>query len=272
MPESLQLPVRVLIKGASLMHDISERPQARDQFTFGRVIEESLLSAGQPADVWVAAVASESTSLSFRAWEPEVKAWSPDVIILSYGYYETIHLFLPRWLERHANSLKARPGPVRSLYRRYVVRSLWKTLAKLQRALDRRVGTRGFGHRARRVDQELRAFIDRSREVGQPLIMLLEFLRPGARGRDWFPGMAARTDVLNDVLRVIVKDYDSPDVVIVPVPDILARGLPPGVEPNPDGFHYSSAGHDLLGRALAADIRSWTSAHPRLSGRAPQSG
>jgi hypothetical protein len=261
------LPIRILVKGASLTHDISARPQLREDFTFSRVIEESLLGSGHGVSVWTSAVASQPARHIFRTWEEQIKAWSPDVVILNAGYYEPVHLFLPRWLERHANSLKTRPGRVRGLYRRYALRPVWKGLARVQRALDRHVGGRFFRRQVRRTDADLRAYIDRTREVGRPLVMLFEFLRPGARGRDWFPGMEARVEMMNVMLRQLVADYDDPDVVLVRIPEIVERRLPPGTEPNNDGFHYNPDVHRFIGEEIAEEIRSWAKQYPRLQPR-----
>jgi hypothetical protein len=258
------LPIRVLVKGASLTHDISARPQLREDFVFSRVIEESLLASGHGANVWTAAVASQPTRHIFRTWEEQVKAWSPDVVVLNAGYYEPVHLFLPRWLERHANSLKARPGPIRGLYRQHLLRPVWKSLARLQQQLDKRIGGRFFGRTVRRADADLRAYIDRTLEVGRPLIMVFEFLRPGARGRDWFPGMEARVEMMNVMLRKLVADYDDPDVVLVRIPEIVERRLPPGTEPNNDGFHYNPDVHRFIGEEIADEIRTWAKQYPRL--------
>jgi len=267
MAQAQPLPIRVLVKGASLMHETSERPQLREDFIFSRVIEESLLKSGHGADVWTAAVASEPARLAFRTWEDQVKAWSPDVIILSYGYYEVIHLFLPRWLERHANSLKTRPGPVRELYRNLFLRKVWLSLAKLQCRLDKVFGARFFGRRLGRVEKDLRTYIDRSREVGRPLIMLFEFLPPGQRGRGWFPGMTERTGLMNEMLHRLVAEYDDPEIMLVPIPEIAERCLPPGTEPNTDGFHYTGALHRFIGEEIADEIRAWAKQHPRLQPR-----
>jgi hypothetical protein len=267
MPAPQPLPIRVLVKGASLSHDISARPQLREDFTFSRVIEESLLASGHGAHVWTAAVASQPTAHLFRTWEEQVKAWSPDVVILNAGYYEPVHLFLPRWLERHANSLKARPGPVRGLYRQYALRPVWKSLAKVQRALDQRVGGRYFAHRVRRAEADLRAYVDRTRQVGRPLVLIFEFLRPGARGRDWFPGMEERAEMMNVMLRRLVASYEDPDVQLVRIPEIVERRLPPGTEPNNDGFHYNPDVHRFIGEEIAEEIRTWAKQYPRLAAR-----
>lgn len=261
------LPIRVLIKGQSLVHDISERPQLREMFTFSRVLEEELLASGHNVDLWTAAVASEEARHAMLAWEQQVKAWSPDVVILSYGQYEPVHLLAPHWLERHANSLTSRPGLVRTRYRRRLLRPLWVALAKGQRLIDRRVGSRGYAWKVRRADQCLRRFIDATLEVGKPLIVLLEFIRPGARGRDWFPGMEARTEMMNAMLHQLIADYADPDIRLLPVPQIVEQRLAPGIEPNADGFHYNAEMHQYVGEGLAEEIRSWVKDYPRLAPR-----
>lgn len=266
MPVAQPLPIRVLVKGASLMHDISEFPQKREDFIFARVIEESLLQSGHGANVWTAAVASEPTAHAFKKFEEEVKAWSPDVVILSYGYYEVIHLFLPRWLERHVHSMKARPGPIRSFYRKNLLRKFWMVLAQTQAALDRRVGARFFGRKVKKVEKELRTYIDKTRKVGEPLIMLFEFLPTGKRGQDWFPGMSARTVLMNEMLHKLVADYDNPEIVLVPIPAIAERATP-GIEPNADGFHYTAPVHQAIGEEIADEIRAWAKQFPRLQPR-----
>lgn len=266
MPEPYQLPLRVLVKGASLAHDVSEFPQLREQFVFPRVIEESLLERGRAVEVWNPAVASEMASMGMRHWEPHVKAWEPDVIILTWGYYECVHLFLPRWLERHANSLKARPGPVRDFYRKRVLRPFWKTLAELQKALDTRIKARFFERRAKRIAYDVRHFIDKSRKVGRPLIVLLEFLEPNKRAQDWFPGMAARSVLVNREFRKLVDSYDD-HVVLLPVPEIAMTRSERDKEPAADGFHYNAEMHQLVGEALANLIEEWSQQYPRLSGK-----
>ena len=52
---------------------------------------------------------AEKTSPILKTWQREVLGFSPDAIVLAYGYIETMHLFLPRWFERHAHSWSAKP-------------------------------------------------------------------------------------------------------------------------------------------------------------------
>jgi hypothetical protein len=267
MPASRPLPIRVLVKGASLMHDTSERPQHRDHAVFARVLEESLLDSGYDVDIRMAAVASQPLTHAFRTWEQEVKAWAPDVVILSYGGYEAVHLFLPRWLERHANSLKTRPTVLRRLYRNTVVRVVWKVLARTQARLDRIVGARWFHGSAHRFESRLVEYLDRTREVGQPLVVLFEFLQPSPRGQAWFPGMGARTHLINEALERVIAHYDSPDVMLLPIISMATDALPPGELANPDGFHYTARFHRLVGEELADRIRAWAKDQQRFAPR-----
>lgn len=264
MAQPEPLPIRVLVKGSSMAHDISARPQQREQFTFGRVIEESLLRSGYGADVRVTAAAGDTCKRAFSTWEQEVKAWSPDVVILSYGAYECVHLFLPRWLERHVNSLSARPGLIRSFYRQRVLRPSWRLLFKVQKALDRRFSTTNFGRVQRGVVRDCIAYITQTRTVGNPLVVIMECTGPGAKGKRQFPGLADRINAMNEVLPRVVMHFDSPDVVMAPAPAI-ATSLPPEIPFNADGFHYGPELHQAVGEYLAEQIRAWAQKYPRLS-------
>lgn len=266
MTDRLQLPLRVLAIGASLNHDVSEFPQQREHFIWSRVIEEYLLDHGRAVHVRNHAVASEMASQAMRHWEEYVKAWEPDVIIPTWGYYEPVHLILPRWLERHANSLKSRPGPIRSRYRKRLLRPVWKLLAEFQKALDKKVQARFFRRRSRRIAADLAHFIDKSRKVGRPLILLPEFLLPNKRAQDWFPGMAARVEMLNQDIRAMVDRYDD-HVRVLPIAEIAESRTDKSVEAAADGFHYNAEVHQLVGEAYAREIIAWTEQYPRLRGR-----
>ena len=48
--------------------------------------------------------------------DDDIVAWSPDIVILAVGHYESLHAYLPRWLERGANTVNRRPGLFRDFY------------------------------------------------------------------------------------------------------------------------------------------------------------
>src|SRR3546814_18598210 len=103
-----ELPLRVLVKGASTVNWTSWMGGPRTDFTFTRALEEQLLQDGRPCEVRTITMTSEKTSTILGTWQREILGYSTDEIVLDYGQYETIHLVLPHWRERHENKLRAR--------------------------------------------------------------------------------------------------------------------------------------------------------------------
>lgn len=264
MPEALPLPIRILIKGASTVVAMSEQGNPREDFTFPRALEQALLQAGRPADVRTVGVASERAKSTLNHWEHEILAWSPDVVILVYGHYESIHYLLPWWLERHANSLKRRPGPVRERYRSRVLRPAWVSLASMQAKLDTRFDSTIRTNRPRRVAADLERLIARAQGVGHPLVLLPTLLRPTGKANSWFPGMGERIDVMNETVAAMVAKLDDPDVRIFDIPAVVAKTVPAGENPTPDGFHYSAPLHRAIGQALGDEVLDWAATQPHL--------
>lgn len=262
-PAALGLPVRVLVKGASTVHTISWMGGPRTDFAYPRVIEESLLGAGQPAEVRATAAASQRTKTALTNWEGEVFSWSPDVVVLNYGHFETVHLFLPQRLERHVNSLAARPGRIRSPYRA-VLRTGWKILARLQRRLDRVLPSTMFSSRPRRVADDLVRLVERLQMIGSPLVVILDLTPPGPPFRNWFPGMAARIEVMNTALADVVRRVDLPNVLHFRTNEYLADLVEAGHVVNPDGGHYTPEAHRAVGAALGEVILDWARSQPHL--------
>lgn len=260
-----QLPMRVLVKGASTVNWTSWMGGPRTDFTFSRVVEERLLDDGRPCEVRTVTMTSEKTSAILSTWQREILGYSPDVIVLVYGHYETIHLFLPRWLERHANSLKARPRRLSRLYRDRVLRPVWMALARLQARLDTVLDPTVRRSRPRDVAADLGRYIEHVQKVGSPLVFCFELLPPTTRYQSWFPGMAARMEVMNRAIEQMVDRVDLPQVRWFRVSALLeeAAGGDPE-EATPDGFHYSPALHRAIGEALAREIADWAETQPHL--------
>jgi hypothetical protein len=239
-----------------------EKVTARGDHVFPRWIEVELGELGVPAECRNAGRLSERTSSAFDGWESEVMAWNPDVVVLGYGFYECIHAFLPHWLEVHVNSTRQLPRAGRRAYRRYLLRPVWKGLAQLQRVLDGRIRDRLFGRRLRRVLRDYDALVRRTRDHGQPLVLVLELLPPGERAVGWFPGMASRIEATNRGLRAMVTATGDPDVRIVPVAEMAAT-LRHDPDPLPDGLHYSPELRRRLGRVVAEEVAGWHRAQQR---------
>lgn len=266
MPSPLPLPIRVLVKGASTVNWMSWMGGPRTDFAFPRVIEAQLAADGRPSHVQTVTMTSELTQTILSTWQREVLGFSPDVIVLVYGHFETIHLFLPRWLERHANSLKAKPRRLSTLYRQRVLRPVWMSLARLQAKLDTILDPTIRRGRPRRVAADLQQYIKHVQKVGSPLVLLLELLPPADRYQTWFPGMAARIEVMNEAVSEMVRRVDLPNVRYVPIAEFVDKYAEGSQElATPDGFHYSPVLHREIGIALAQVIEEWADTQPHLA-------
>jgi hypothetical protein len=265
VPAPLPLPIRVLVKGASTVVFVAEPGGPRSDFNFGRVIESEILKSGRPAEVRVVGVPSDLAKFSLRTWEHDVLGWSPDAVVLHHGHYESIHFLLPRWLERHANSTRGRPGGrLRTLYRKKVLRAIWIMLASLQARADTRFNSVRFAGRLRRVAADVEKLIENLQTVGSPLVLVLEVVPPGRKWWSWMPGLAERTALMNESLAAAVKRVDRPNVRFVRTTEALAAALEPDEEPTPDGGHYSPRAHRVIGETLGREILDWADIQPHL--------
>lgn len=271
MPEPLPLPLRVLVKGASTVVWTSWMGGPRSDLAYPRVIEAELHAAGQPAEVRVTAKGSARTKDAIKTWEEEVVAWSPDVIVLHYGHFETVHLMLPSWMEHYANNRSRRPGAVRELYYGGVVKKAWKALATVQQFADQRVDPTIFAHRPRRVAADLECLITRVRSVASPLVIIPDLLQPGPPYAKWFPGMGPRIEVMNATLDALVARLDHRDIRRFPVAKLVAE-LDLDGEPTPDGGHYTPTVHRAVGEGLARVILEWAADQPHLSAHRRRGG
>lgn len=258
------VPVRVLVRGSSIATQVAFWGDSRSDMAYPRVVEQTLLAHDIPAEVRNRATIAERTAMALREWEAEVVTWSPDVLVLHYGYAEAIHLILPRRLERHANSDEWRPTPLQRAYRRYLLRPVWKLLATAQMHLDRALPA-GLTTRHRRVARDLAALIARMTKVTPgALVLVPELTPPDGKWEMWFPGMAGRIAVTNQALRQVVEEARG-DVRWVPTVDLVERVRAAGREPIPDGGHLSPEVHRLLGERLGEEIATWTKTQGHLA-------
>lgn len=255
-------PLRVLVKGASASVLTSWMGGPRSDLAYPRALEAALLAAGQPATVRVDALPADRTTAAFRHWDRAVLPWSPDVVVLHYGQADGVHLFVPRWLERHANSPWSRPGPVRERYRRWVLRPAWKGLAQLQVRVDAAFDSSRLRRRYLRVGAHLERLIQQTRSVGSPLILIPTLLPPGPPWQAWFPGCAVRMQKVNAAFDAVVQQIDHPDVRRFPIEEVVAT-MRLDV-PTPDGGHFTPELHGEIARALAEVVLTWLAGQPRL--------
>jgi lysophospholipase L1-like esterase len=268
------LPLRVLVKGASTVSWTSWMGGPRTDLTFPRAIEAHLLSHGQSAEVRNRAVLGAPTRSFLERWEEEVLQWSPDAIVVCAGHYETIHLFLPHWFERHVNHPDRRPGPVRSFYHRRILRGLWKLLTRVQSNVDARLPSVGLlRRRLNRVARDLEGYISLSQQVGSPQFIILEVLPPAARQSGWFPGMTRRVELLNETMSALVDRIALPQVEYLKVSDVAARLYGDDLQlATPDGFHFTPELHRALGAELAGRILDRSRTHPPVAASTDDGG
>jgi len=265
MPNPLPLPIRIQVKGASTVGWLSGMGGPRTDFTFPRVIEQELLQAGRPVELRCHSVPSERTKTTLKTWEDEFIGFSPDVVVLVYGHYESIHFLLPWWLERHANSLKQRDGRLRQAYRKRVLRPVWMFLARLQAKADTVLDPTLRRNRPRQVAADLQRLIGHLQDMHSPLVFLFELLPPAKRYQSWFPGMAKRIEVMNASIAGMVEQLGKDNVRIVPVRALVDEHAGGDLDvATPDGFHYSPAIHRAIGQYLAEQVEEWAETQPHL--------
>ena len=266
MSSSGPLPVRVLVKGASTVSWISWMGGPRTDFAFPRALEDELRSQGRQAEVRNTAVLGTSTHSFFEPFERDVAQWSPDVIIMVAGHYESIHLFLPHWFERHANRVNYRPGRFDDFYRRRVIRPIWKALAVVQSKLDGRFGLGACKRRLRRAGVDFENYVKLAQQVGSPLMLVFELLPPAPRQQEWFPGMPGRIARVNAEHAAVIERLGLPNVRMFRNSEVAARNCGDDqAAATPDGFHFTPELHRAIGAELAVQIAAWAETQPHLA-------
>jgi hypothetical protein len=264
MPESLPLPIRVLVKGPSTVNWMVPMGGPRTNFTFPRAIEAELAKQGHPSRVEAKGMASERAKTLLGSWQREVLNFSPDVIVV-LTMMETVHLFLPRWLERHANSLKSKDRWLTNLYRKRILRPAWKALARLQRKLDTVVDPTIRKSVPRRAVSDMEKYIRQVQKVGSPLVLVVDHV-PNEIVARWFPGMNPRLEVMVPAVEEMVRRINKPNVRMFPLSELIDKHFDGEIKPAlPDGLHYSPAFHRVIGQQLAYEILDWAEDQPHLA-------
>ncbi len=253
MPTPHQLPLKVLFKGPSTLVWTSMMSGPRSDMVFPRVMEAELLAGGRSVDVWNAARNGWLTRDLFATWEEEISSWSPDVIIMTPVHMECIHALLPPWLERGANAVNRRPTLWSKLFYRKFLRGLARMVLHIQKRID---GPGRFQGRVKRGLRDTDGYLRITKQVGSPLVILLEVHTITRARKAWFPGFQARADLLNDGLRQLAERHEN--VEYMRVVDLMEQ-FDPG-EPEDlwaDGVHFSPPFHRVLGERLADRVEQW---------------
>lgn len=265
MPDPIPLPMRILVRGASTVGYSGVMGGPRSDFTFPRVIERDLLASGRPATVMSLTKGGMRTATVLDSWESDVLGWSPDVVVIMAAHYETLHVLWPQWLERHANSVTWAPRRWGSVYRKRLLRPVWRFLVKVQANVEQRV-PRGLWRR--RIDNavaDIGKAISWIRQIGSPLVIVMEVPMPSEVAMRHFPGLPERVSYANDRLAGLVATVGESEVRLFPTNEITASYAGGDlVAALPDGFHFAPDVHDMVGRRLASEIEAWALTQPHL--------
>ncbi|WP_018161451.1 SGNH/GDSL hydrolase family protein [Smaragdicoccus niigatensis] len=257
-------PIRVLVNGGSTVVQQSTRANERPGLSLSRLIEAKLFAAGCPAIVHTEARPGGSSRTLLRTVDRDLVAWTPDVIILHTGHYESINLFIPRWFERHTMTTAARPTPIRSFYRHKVLRKVYGLVRRVQTQADKKSPTLLWRTELKHILAVTERYIQLAHRGGSPLVILVGTLPPAARFANPFPGMAERVELLNDGLRSLAESIALPDVVYLDTEALLLGDGSDLEEVAPDGAHYTRDWNERLGAALSARILEWAEKQDHL--------
>ena len=260
----MPLPMRILVKGPSTVLLTSMMGGPRSDLGFPRVIEQQLLAKGRSAQVRNGAVGALPTHDMFNTWDDEILAWSPDVVILCPGHMDMIHIILPRWLERGANSFNRRPGRVRH-YRRLFLRLMARGVLLVQKRIDR--PDRQLKKRTlRRVIRDTTGYIEMTQKVGSPLILLMGTHPPAESKVKWYGGIRDRQRRTEDALRSLAATHEQANVRFVEIIDLMEKFDPGDPEHLwPDGIHFSPEFHRAIGEKFADIVEAWATTQPHLA-------
>ncbi|MHB8340123.1 MAG: SGNH/GDSL hydrolase family protein, partial [Mycobacteriales bacterium] len=184
-----------------------------------------------------------------------VRAISPDVVVLAYGVNESQPWLLPVGWVAHLRTDHLTTRRLGSQYRRRVAPRLWRVVRAYRRRAAGWVGTRTWQTRPARFGAAMRQLIRLARTDCASLVLVVDVLPPGGPLRHWLPGMPERHAVVSGVLRDVVASFASPEVRLIDTANLVEElGGDPAV---PDGLHLTAAGHERLGRRLAAEVLAW---------------
>lgn len=264
MSSPIQLPLRVLVKGASNVLWTSMMSGPRSDLVFARVMEQELLAGGRATEVRNAGVLGMEIHEMFDTWEDDIARWSPDIVVMAVGQYDILHTLLPHWLERGANRVNRRPSLFQRLFYRRFLRLVARGVLLVQRRVDR-PGLR-LDRRSRRAIRDLTEYIKITQQVAHPLIILLEVHPPTAAKIAWFGGWDERIAVFNDRMRAIADADESGTVRFIEMMDLAAQ-FDPGTPEQlwADGIHFNPDMHRLVGQRLAGVAEEWARTQPHLA-------
>lgn len=228
--------------------------QDRSQGTYVEVLADVLAGEGVPAVPHLESKWFDFLTSAVRDYESRVRVHAPDVVIVQFGLNEYQPWLLPTGAVRHLMVQNRAATRTARAYRRYVAKRLWRWVRSYRRAVAPLVGMRTWQTTPRRFARTLDLFLRMARFEARPLMLVLDIDAPGPLLQRFLPGVVERHQVFQGLLRSVTAGLNDPEVRLVAVSEITT-GLGPAAMI--DSMHYTPQTHEVIGRALAAEVLSW---------------
>lgn len=187
-------------------------------------------------------------------YERDLRPHAPDVVVLHYGVLEAQPWFGPLAFLRHVISQGWALSRTARWYRRVVVKAVWDALAWYRERVVPRVGRWTWQVSPRRFEHGMRQLVRLCRDDLGSLVLVLGIAPTPSLLERRVPGQGERAARYNRVLADVVAGFDSPDVVLVPVDDLVEDLGGPDAQ-LPDGLHFTPELHRAVAGRLAQEVR-----------------
>src|SRR3954454_8886795 len=250
-------PLRITVASSSVGYFVRPPGEDRSEGSYPERVNDLLAAAGVPNEVsnqsyWLGEIHD-----AFHHIEERLFTFSPDVVVLDFGWLECQPKVFPtamlRWLTTYRPSL----NPRTIAWRRRAVRSI----SRLYKRGTPIVASRWRGVPSRmppeRFEREMTRYIDVVRKELRSLVLVTNLNPTSDRIAEVLPGVHERARQYSDIIERVVERA-GPDVRLVDTRS-LVEGL--GVDKIlPDGIHYNVEGHRLVADMLVAEIMAWLAA------------
>src|SRR3954469_13308920 len=247
-------PLRITVAGSSVGYLVRPQGADRSEGCYAERVNDLLTAAGVPNQVsnqsyWLGEIHD-----AFHHIEERVFTFSPDVVVLDFGWLECQPQVFPtallRWLTTYRPSLNPRTMKWR--------RKVAPRISQLYKKVTPAVASRWAGVPSRmpsaRFEQEMTRYINVVRKELRSLVLVTNLNPTSDRVPDVLPGVHQRAKQYSDIIERVVERAGA-DVRLIDT-RALVEGL--GVDKVlPDGIHYNVEGHRLVADMLVGEIMAW---------------
>jgi lysophospholipase L1-like esterase len=247
-------PLRITVASSSVGYFVRPPGEDRSEGCYAERVNDLLAAAAVPNQVsnqsyWLGEIHD-----AFHHIEARVLAFSPDVVVIDFGWLECQPQVFPTALLRWLTTYRPRLNPRTMKWRRKAARRISRLYKKLTPAVASRWPGVSSRMPPERFEQELTRYIDVVRKELRALVLVTNLNPTSDRVAEVLPGVHERTKQYSDIIERVVERAD-PDVRLVDTRS-LVEGL--GVDKVlPDGIHYNVEGHRLVADMLVAEIMAW---------------